>query len=340
MRTQENQRPPVRCYGCGKLGHIHRFCPTSKWEGSQPVHKAKTVGGSWSDDEGAFTASVQCSQSEQWVVDSGASSHMTRQKEPLIDYVEFKQPEKIGLGDGTIVEAVGVGNLRVNMLFKEGSPKRSVFYRVLYVPKLACNLFSVRAATAKGNMVKFGHSKCWIRDAKGRLKGMGSLEGSLYRLDCQPFHTECAAVCLERNEVEFRYEAIGEHAKTEEVIEVEEVDTTAPEINPVTQHRSEQHPVPVQSIVGGPTYADVAAHRNTVRAVGVCIRPDISFAVGRPVRACDFTSKPKEAVAKQVVHHPKGTVYIPLKYSNVLPRKGGTLAANTDCQLSGSIVKD
>ena len=46
----------------------------------------------------------------------------------------------------------------------------------LYVPNLACNLFSVRATTAKGNAVKFGETKCWIRSRKSILLGMGHLE--------------------------------------------------------------------------------------------------------------------------------------------------------------------
>ena len=41
------------------------------------------------------------------------------------------------------------------MKLKVGEPKKCVIYRVLYVPKLACNLFSVRAVVAKGNSVKF-----------------------------------------------------------------------------------------------------------------------------------------------------------------------------------------
>ena len=103
-----------------------------------------------------------CPQMGKWLVDSGASSHMTRQKELLTDYLEFEMPEKVGLGDGRTVEAVGVGY--VNMLFKVSKPKQSVLHHVLYEPKLACNHFSVRASAGKGNIVKFGHSKCCIRD--------------------------------------------------------------------------------------------------------------------------------------------------------------------------------
>ena len=41
-----------------------------------------------------------------WVVDSGASRHMTKSKEFFFDYAEFKEPELVSLGDGRTVEAV------------------------------------------------------------------------------------------------------------------------------------------------------------------------------------------------------------------------------------------
>ena len=42
----------------------------------------------------------------------------------------------------------------VTMVYKRCERKKISVYNVLYVPKLACNLFSVRAAAAKGNTVK------------------------------------------------------------------------------------------------------------------------------------------------------------------------------------------
>ena len=82
-------------------------------------------------------------------MDSGTSSHMTRDKELLSDYCEFQKPEKVGLGDSHLVNAVGIGKVRVNILFKMSKPKESVIHEVLYIPKLTCNLFSVRAAAAR-----------------------------------------------------------------------------------------------------------------------------------------------------------------------------------------------
>ena len=45
-------------------------------------------------------------RSEDWIIDSGASRHMTFQREILLDYKEFKSTQLVGLGDGYTVEAL------------------------------------------------------------------------------------------------------------------------------------------------------------------------------------------------------------------------------------------
>ena len=95
------------------------------------------------------------------------------------------------------------------MLFKVSEPKKSVMYEVLYVPKLACNLFSVRAAASKGNIVKFGKVRCWIRDSKGILRGMGSLMDKLYQLDCESIIHEQASVASDIGSADLWHQRLG-----------------------------------------------------------------------------------------------------------------------------------
>ena len=178
------KRKPPRCWTCDEVGHIQRFCPKRK---DKSQHRAKITEDeieSDSNGEGAFPVSDEVPE-DKWLVDSGASSHMTPKRDYFTKYRSFSTPEKVGLGDGRVVDAVGVRTIRLNMLFKVSNSKRAVMYDVLHVPKLTCNLFSVRATAKMGNSVKFGQSRCWIRGPKGALEGMGSLAGKLYHLKCE-----------------------------------------------------------------------------------------------------------------------------------------------------------
>ena len=194
------------------MGHIRRYCTKKfKW------HKAKIVDSDErrpknSDFEGedgyatAFMASVESVESTNknrcpWIIDSGASSHMTSEKHVLVNFQDFAEPENVALGDGRVVKALGSGSARMNMLFQATESKKAVLYDVLYVPKLTCNLFSVRAAVSKGNAVEFDLQKCCIRDEYGKLRGMGSLVDKLYQLDCQvAITTDTAYVSVESSQ--------------------------------------------------------------------------------------------------------------------------------------------
>ena len=54
-------------------------------------------------------------------------------KEPLTDCQAFEISEKVGLGDGHTIHALGIGNVHLRMLFKVSQLKKSVMYEVLYV---------------------------------------------------------------------------------------------------------------------------------------------------------------------------------------------------------------
>ena len=218
------KRKPPKCWNCEEVGHIQRFCPKRKFQ-----HRAKVIedevksesdgevesGPESSDGEGAFPASRSAEvPNDRWLVDSGASSHMTPKREYFSEYKVFSTPEKVALGDGRVVEAVGVGTVRLTMLFKVSNSKNAVMYDVLHVPKLSCNLFSVRAAAKRGNTVKFCQSRCWIRGPKGSLQGMGLLSGKLYQLKCEVRADEETASLASENPSEALASAVGPSKQT------------------------------------------------------------------------------------------------------------------------------
>ena len=110
-RRTPNSKKPV-CYSCQKPGHFQRDCPELVKNKKAPTHKADTAG----EEKGsAFLVPDSSTQAERWLIDSGASSHMTWNPDLLIDYQQFTIPEKVGLGDGRTVDALGVGNRELNI---------------------------------------------------------------------------------------------------------------------------------------------------------------------------------------------------------------------------------
>jgi hypothetical protein len=98
-----------------------------------------------------------------WLVDSGASKHMTGYKEILSDFETKYFAEQVELGDEKCYKIEGVGSIS----FRLESGARLHVDEVLYVPGLKKNLLSVATLEDKGYWVIF-------KDRKALLWAKGS----------------------------------------------------------------------------------------------------------------------------------------------------------------------
>ena len=123
--------------------------------------------------------------SNDWLIDNGASKHMTGFKESFVKLSEQESPHKVKLGYGYQYPIKGSGDSS----YKPDSGKSMKMKEVLFVPGLKKNLLSIYALDAKGIRVAFidGQVIMWpkgktIEDAIV----IGEQEGGLYKLKGHP----------------------------------------------------------------------------------------------------------------------------------------------------------
>jgi hypothetical protein len=122
---------------------------------------------------------------DTWLIDSGASRHMTRFRDHLIDLVEKETNLHVLLGDNARYNVKGVGTSIFQLDYD--IPLR--LSEVLYVPGMKWNLVSISALEDKGYKINFPEGKvlAWHKDSNLNFaKVIGVRESSLYRLTIRP----------------------------------------------------------------------------------------------------------------------------------------------------------
>ena len=120
---------------------------------------------------------------EEWVVDSGVTTHMTWDKGVFVTYAAMEDMPSVRLGDGRTVKAEGKGSVCLRIRDNKQAERKISLSRVLFVPDLSCNLFSVRDITDKGNRMMFDDITCNVITRGDIVIASGYKRGNLYVLD-------------------------------------------------------------------------------------------------------------------------------------------------------------
>ena len=111
---------------------------------------------------------------------------MTYDKHILMDFTSYGQPSQVFLGDNTAISATGEGKVRLPT-YDDAEDVYLALNKVLFVPKLAKNLLSVRVMTKMGAEVTFDKEKCVILKDDKRFTIGHVLDGKLYRVNTPEF---------------------------------------------------------------------------------------------------------------------------------------------------------
>ena len=116
---------------------------------------------------------------QNWIVDSRATCHICNSKELFEDLHPLSRPQKVTLGDGHTLEAIGTGAVEVKLKLSGEKSKVGRLNEVLYVPTLAYNLLSVAKATEAGKVIMFGETRGEVINGQGEVIAVALKAGSL-----------------------------------------------------------------------------------------------------------------------------------------------------------------
>ena len=207
-RPQRNSARRVQCYNCEKMGHFSRDCPEPPKQHNQaalthrrgsrpknyrkqtssrkPSYKSRVAVLSDEKDPDAFcfcTGPQKGVKAEEWVVDSGATTHMMWDKGVFVTYATMEDMPNVRLDDGRHVKAKGRGSVCLQIKDDKEAKHVISLSSVLYVPDLSCNLFSVRDITDKGKRMMFDDITCSVITRGDVVIASGHKRGNLYVLD-------------------------------------------------------------------------------------------------------------------------------------------------------------
>uniref|UniRef100_A0A0A9YFM0 Retrovirus-related Pol polyprotein from transposon TNT 1-94 n=1 Tax=Lygus hesperus TaxID=30085 RepID=A0A0A9YFM0_LYGHE len=158
------------CYGCGSTKHLRYQCPEYKGESSESnstpkdnAEKKKNKGDKKKAFLVALSAEMGTADKDSWVLDSGASSHMTCRADWLDSFV--KNDCSIVVANNQRLKGEGAGDVMID------HEKISKISSVTLVPELRTNLLSVSKIAEKNCLVVFSSDKCTIYDANCKIQG-------------------------------------------------------------------------------------------------------------------------------------------------------------------------
>ncbi|CAH2109079.1 unnamed protein product [Euphydryas editha] len=175
--TSIKRKQNVKCYNCKQYGHYRNQCTNKDKSFKNTENKS-------SKTSNAFSAVFfnRIFDKSDWYVDSGASSHLTSNKDWMIDMCYSGFIKEIVVANQNKIPVLCCGNVNITTSTEECDYNITV-ENVLCVPMLSTNLLSVSQLIRQGNKVHFTSKGCEIFNKHDTLVATASLLNGVYKLN-------------------------------------------------------------------------------------------------------------------------------------------------------------
>lgn len=205
----------VKCYYCGKTGHIKHECRKLQAElkdkqestaAAQAVIDKPSVSGHYFAAVGNYSA---VTEQDDWIGDSGASHHMSYRREWFKTFTEIPEGTLgITVGNEDTIYARGRGEIDIVSIVGNKCINRTLA-DVLYVPKISKNSFSLGAITDKGISVQVEKEKLKLF-SDGKIVGLGRrISNGMYIMNFKILSETAANVASVGESLDVWHERIG-----------------------------------------------------------------------------------------------------------------------------------
>ena len=183
---KKTYREERNCYFCKKKGHLMVNCEKFK-EAQQNFEESESTKSCVTKNEEnrcTFIAfgvlDKNRSDTGKWCVDSGASCHMTNDREFFTTLVGTNS--EVYLANGSTVKVAGIGEGWITCRLPDNGFQKILIQEVLYVPELDCGLLSVRKITELGFRVTFEKNFCSFYEGR-KVVARAVNDGDIFKLD-------------------------------------------------------------------------------------------------------------------------------------------------------------
>lgn len=174
-----------KCYLCNQNGHWRPECPLKSAIDAAIRNSSNDISSSRTNKKdhksGAIVAEVNkfFGKSNEWIVDSGATEHMSFNRGSFTDYEVLGRPKTVKFEDDSYGEGIGFGTVNVET---ENGIEFSLT-KVLYIPQLRRKLLSISAATKLGTKGEISCDSILLKSKRGTILFKAKESNGLYKLN-------------------------------------------------------------------------------------------------------------------------------------------------------------